>query len=70
MGRLTSPDDMPEPFYDDSGDRADAFRDSLGDLRPVPTYQHRTVTREELLAVITGSPLINCGQQVAKDTDK
>lgn len=38
MSRLTfddlTPDDMPEPFIDDSGDRADAFRDSLADLIP------------------------------------
>lgn len=36
MSRLTfddlTPDDMPAPYVDDSGDRADAFRDSLGDL--------------------------------------
>lgn len=35
MSRLTfedlTPDDMPAPYVDDSGDRADAFRDSLLD---------------------------------------
>lgn len=61
MGRLTfddlTPDDMPSEHVEHWGDRADDFRDSLGDLvrcgiqttngvKPMPNY-----TQNELLAV-------------------
>lgn len=56
MSRLTfedlTPDDMPEPFHDDSGDRADAYRDSLADLsdnRHMRLTPMTTVTPEQML---------------------
>lgn len=35
---IETPDDLPEPFHDESGDRADAYRDSLADLDVEHTY--------------------------------
>jgi hypothetical protein len=35
---IETPDDLPETFRDDSGDRADEHRDSLADLEVEHTY--------------------------------
>jgi hypothetical protein len=48
---------------DDAGDR---MRDSLADLAPVPAYQHRPVTREQLQASIDAARgIVYCGKQLA-----
>lgn len=48
---------------DDAGDR---MRDSLADLRPVPTYQQRPVSHEELRRAIDAARgYVYCGKQQA-----
>jgi hypothetical protein len=58
------PEDMDPPVHEPD---ADAHRDSLADLRPVPDYVHRPVTREQLLEAIRNPELIYCGAQVAPE---
>jgi hypothetical protein len=69
---IECPDDLPAPFDEEADDRrADEWRDGLGDLKPVPRFQHRPVTREQLVAAIANpSYLIPCGAMAAPKESK
>lgn len=58
------PEDLAESAP--SRDAGDDARDSLADLRPVPTYQQRPVSHEELRRAIDAARgYVYCGKQRA-----
>lgn len=50
--------------------RADQWRDSLRDIKPVPTYVHRPLTGQQLRDVLLAGDFIHCGKQTTDEVSK
>lgn len=66
MERPFDPEDTYQPPAPDPR-RGDEHRDALADLRPVPSYQSRSISREEFLRAVYGPQgYLPCGKQTGE----